>query len=371
MRKPFSHPVSYAQHCPFAHELQRLSRDPHYAERVLASHRQYTGSEFDRTRAIGLLYLDCLEPFTTNGLLPEGPDTNLWIMQEHSTAQMYTLFCGAGRMIFEFSEDLTEAFLRSDLGEAHVSDIRLPYPALYLRFNSTEPILFDGRRALDGCYVFLGKDSRFIGLMLAGVRQDTWPDIGDIGYQASIDLSNPNSLLSDAVAQAYELQMRQFAEMDEQAARERGIQSENIEKPQERLFAKAHESMMELLRLVGNALLFLSAYPDEVEEGWTEGAPRELVEITERGRPKQRRETFDELWQMGYTKVRYCGRSSQMHTQQLDAPTPGKLSRHWRRGHWRRQPHGPGLRERKLIWIRPVLVGSGPETAPGHVYEVR
>jgi hypothetical protein len=32
---------------------------------------------------------------------------------------------------------------------------------------------------------------------------------------------------------------------------------------------------------------------------------------------------------------------------------------HWRRGHFRRQPCGPGFSERKTIWLEPVLVGAG------------
>lgn len=31
---------------------------------------------------------------------------------------------------------------------------------------------------------------------------------------------------------------------------------------------------------------------------------------------------------------------------------------HWRRGHWRQQPHGRGRAERKLLWIDPILIGS-------------
>ena len=38
-------------------------------------------------------------------------------------------------------------------------------------------------------------------------------------------------------------------------------------------------------------------------------------------------------------------------------------SPHWRRAHWRRQPFGKGLRERRLIWILPMHIGKlSPET---------
>lgn len=38
-----------------------------------------------------------------------------------------------------------------------------------------------------------------------------------------------------------------------------------------------------------------------------------------------------------------------------------------RRGHWRRQPYGPGRSLRKRIWIKPTPVGAGPRLT--HIYE--
>lgn len=35
-----------------------------------------------------------------------------------------------------------------------------------------------------------------------------------------------------------------------------------------------------------------------------------------------------------------------------------KVRRHWRRGHFRNQPHGPGRAMRKSVWIRPYMAGS-------------
>lgn len=32
---------------------------------------------------------------------------------------------------------------------------------------------------------------------------------------------------------------------------------------------------------------------------------------------------------------------------------------HWRKGHWRRQPVGPGRSERKLVWVKPSFIGKG------------
>jgi hypothetical protein len=41
-------------------------------------------------------------------------------------------------------------------------------------------------------------------------------------------------------------------------------------------------------------------------------------------------------------------------------PTPGTPKKpHWRRGHWRQQPVGPGRAHREYRWIRPVLINAG------------
>lgn len=36
----------------------------------------------------------------------------------------------------------------------------------------------------------------------------------------------------------------------------------------------------------------------------------------------------------------------------------GTVRMHWRRGHFRSQPFGPGLSDRKIIWIEPTLIGG-------------
>lgn len=48
-------------------------------------------------------------------------------------------------------------------------------------------------------------------------------------------------------------------------------------------------------------------------------------------------------------------------------PTGREVVPHWRRGHWRNQPHGPGLSLTRLTFIRPVLVRA--DRAVGDVGE--
>lgn len=48
-----------------------------------------------------------------------------------------------------------------------------------------------------------------------------------------------------------------------------------------------------------------------------------------------------------------------------------ELVPHWRRGHWRRQAYGAGMLERRLLWIRPVLMRlDRGDAIQGNVYVV-
>jgi len=88
-------------------------------------------------------------------------------------------------------------------------------------------------------------------------------------------------------------------------------------------------------------LVVLNTRPNLVERGHCV-RPQRL----KRGRVKHR-----ELWSPNLIGWRYQVKRS--GTQIHASP---RL--HWRRGHLRNQPFGPGRRQRRLVWIEPVLVGA-------------
>lgn len=320
--------------------------------------------------------LSCLNeiaPLEENGVLPKTEEANLWIHQEPHDAQIYTMFCGSGRMIFNFSDELTEAFNHSDIGEAAVKDIKLPFQTFYLKFNfKSAPIFYNGR-PFDGAYIFQGKGAQFIGLLLVSSSDKAWPDILDLGIHSTFDTTHGNKLLSVALDEAFSSKIKQFEEMDIQAAESHGIKAENIDHPQEDFFIKGHEIVKSLFNLIGNALLYLSIYPNDVELKWPLNAPKSLVAKTESTKPKERRTAHDELWAQGYAKIRFCKiemPEGSNISSSYETSEGKKIAKHWRRGHWRNQPYGLGLRERKLMWIKPCLVGSVEKLKKGREYQV-
>ena len=107
--------------------------------------------------------------------------------------------------------------------------------------------------------------------------------------------------------------------------------------------------------ILANALCYLTAYPQDSQERWTAKAPPKLTQQTGEGSAAQKRSALSKLWALGHTRVQVLGEEFEHQAQSGQG-----VAAHWRRGHWRRQAHGPSLSLRKLLWIRPTRVlGEG------------
>jgi hypothetical protein len=94
-------------------------------------------------------------------------------------------------------------------------------------------------------------------------------------------------------------------------------------------------------------LLFLSAFP----EGY---APETIL---------RKPSTKGQRRIPGLLAARFVGKSQirpdrtgQHHV--AAAPTGRTNAAHWVAGYWKRQPCGPGMQERRLLWIRPYPTGD-------------
>jgi hypothetical protein len=61
------------------------------------------------------------------------------------------------------------------------------------------------------------------------------------------------------------------------------------------------------LHLAVNALLYLTAYPEDGKEVWPAGTPPALLAKTKTAASRERSRALSQLWELGYTKVRMCG----------------------------------------------------------------
>lgn len=111
------------------------------------------------------------------------------------------------------------------------------------------------------------------------------------------------------------------------------------------------EFLRQIKRFVFNALLFTGQMPVEYEPG---EVIRPLREKGGRIRSEIRKARF-----LGKELYRPQTRTDAGHSHE---PTGRKLPGHWRAGHWKRQPFGPGRSQRRLQWIQPYKT-FGPEDA--------
>jgi hypothetical protein len=127
----------------------------------------------------------------------------------------------------------------------------------------------------------------------------------------------------------------------------------------------------EALRLVANTLLFLSSDHAEITDRYPAEAPANLVrKATAAGTPREQARADSKLWSLGFRRVKFIGDAIQKEMAEKRARGE-LLHAHWRRGHWRQQPHGPNLAMRKVIWIKPTIVRADlGEPVPSRIYDV-
>lgn len=107
--------------------------------------------------------------------------------------------------------------------------------------------------------------------------------------------------------------------------------------------------LKKIIALAAHLLLAMNAVPEQIE------APH--IQWPERERVRARTPEIDWVWH-----PQFLGRTYQWQRERADhGGTHASPRLHPRRGHWRYQPHGPGRKEKKVIWIRPMLIGAKPE----------
>ncbi|MHB0927277.1 MAG: hypothetical protein ACYC1F_12335 [Gallionellaceae bacterium] len=303
------------------------------------------------------------------------PESLHVLMSDSSMAMHYLAFVGAGRNIFHFGDGLTQAFRRTDVTDFVLGEIVLPYPTVYLSFGAQadlEPFGDDAK--IDGAYV-TDNSGHCIQILLTTRGQPSdkpWFNRWEKYYYLSLRKTD----LSMTVVEACEAALKEEIEQSlagvakhEVKAAEMGVKSRAHQTAIERVaeYQSAFPVFMESLKLVINGLAYLAHYRDDIEKRWVDGTPPAMIEKIERATTyKEKQRVVSKLLSMGYTIVNLCGMEFEKTREAHGVGS--EMSAHWRRGHWRIQPHGPGRTLRKRVWIMPVLVRSDLELKAGHIY---
>jgi len=305
----------------------------------------------------------------------DDPEASACAMNEAKLADHLARFFDSGQVLFHIAEPLRDAFRTSDLGDACVDDIKFPFPCLYVHLGRDLGLTFnDGRALLEGAFLERRDNDTSLSVTLVGELADPpahWGQRGMESFSFFLLDSGPDGSggsLKKPLLQAIEERLMAQAQdpndvkelsdwssfsAEEKADIQRTWAKHSLERE---LHMKNLQVTKECMQLVANALLYLSQYPEDVEEGWQDGTPKGYRDKFERQDTKARAKTLSRAEHEGFTRIRKVGKLFEIEQakEQGDSPSP-----HLRRAHWRRQAYGPKQSLRRLVWIRAARVLGG------------
>ncbi|WP_432263315.1 hypothetical protein [Cupriavidus sp. TMH.W2] len=318
----------------------------------------------------------------------------------HDVLAGFALYVAAGRQIFDIPPQLSAMFRQSDVDDIAVDEIKLPYPSIYLHFGVQDDLdLGDGWKA-EGAYI---TETRIEGVRKAlMINVVAAPPSFDeyVAFDRNIEpcytqsISEERSKMPLAIAveavlaeKIEELKRERDTIETQEVLRERAkpmgiakdtvlvsVTQRNAKEELERLQPK-HDAYLVMLRLIVNALCYITAYPKDIEEVWPSSIPSYRLSELKRAKNNQdRKRARSKLEAAGFSAVHLCGSAlaMQIEKQQQIGVAKGTVSTHWVRGHWKRQAYGEGFSLRKIIWRMPYLVKAHESDTkgdpPGHIY---
>lgn len=329
------------------------------------------------------------------------PMPSLMFDAEEALSSAYGRFVQCGRQIMDFPPQLTEMLANTDIDDIPLQSIKIPYNSVYIHFGEQVALEIEPGWRVDGAYVESRGDAGDIKFTVTALPTDhawsrDWYVVPEPEYTQdfieafrTMDLATAvDTVLADRIAALQERsEKRGGGGITDQARNilgERGVDvspelnildvSTDSAIKREAATWRRYPIYKNALRLVVNALCYVTAYPDDVATVWPDGAPQSLVQKAIGGQGKERLRATSKLASLGYVPVHICGQ----HIVEQRAAALGatsshhtSLATHWRRGHWRNQAHGQGRVLRKMIWLMPTLVGAPAEVpAAGHLYLV-
>jgi hypothetical protein len=285
----------------------------------------------------------------------EGMEAILWSQWSLLEAQIYC-----------FNEHLIEAFKNSSALELSIDNLKFPFENSYFHFGTQmEMPLHDGILFVEGAYVLFNEIS--LRITLCGTWKEelenkplpAWYERGRECYDLRIPSSNYSLPLGRAIDNALVTVIEDLKKSENELIINK---VPFVESGSSHSFIEAHnknqESYRKAISLITNALCYLTAYPHDDKLMWQHHSPIKLVGLAENGSQKEKIRANSKLKSLGFSIIHQVGDEfgEQIQADKQDEKSFNRRI-HWRRGHWRMQPHGPNNSLRKIIWLRPVRVG--------------
>ena len=368
-------------------ERYRISRP--FVKQAVSLYRNLTGiTTISNSDTLNAMYSMLREYYNYElSLLPfeQRPNNIQNLVNQHSLTMHYSVWSCHGKQIFHFGDEITQQFRHTDIDQIQIGLIKFPYNAFYMSFGIQNDLpIGNNQNFVDGAYISV-ISNELIQIVLTTNTISTrkklssdWAIIRDRYYFLTLSLKEPSQTISDILEKSLENDLAKSKESLEKVQKTINVNGIEIKsRRRENIKIELDELLDgfpvcgEALKLIINGLCYLSAYPDDVELRWSDDTPKPLLDkINSATKTKEVQRTTSKLTSMGYTKINYCGKSFEIKPS-LVLGGNNELRTHWRRGHWRNQPHGLNLSQRKIIWIMPVMVKKeklDSTEESGHIY---
>lgn len=292
----------------------------------------------------------------------------------------------AGAQCFLLNGDAEQLMAKTDIAAIAMTDLKLPYDALYLTFENKVQMVLDGEQVfLEGAY--LSGSTAQIDVHMVFQRTDAPVEtIADLCPSVMITLPRRADMTLDAAileaieTGGYDLECAAVNEAtpdDLDAAEAHGISIVPIDETSQTKLARRNErvfdTMIEALTVIANSMMLMTAAPDEITvlEAWAElskDVAHQLKSPSAKGRERGRKAAQREN-AMPVRIISLSAAAKQRLSEALATVRKSPAEAYWRRGHWRMQAYGKGRALRKWTWIEAVLCnGDADLRRAGSVY---
>lgn len=309
----------------------------------------------------------------------------------------WTLWNRMGRNIFSFSKDLLLMLEKTDVDDISFDMFNLPYDNFYLSLRSLGIYANDNEKnPIDGVYVHLERSE-----MEATPIEEREKEMDEEYYEPEFKFliyfyfvgdfeefvkNNPDEVIFDEELKLSWNYALSFPSYEDYITVGDSIEYE-IGKFEHQVFKNFAEDenkrvkiskeyrnfVQNTIRVSINSLLYLSQPKEQLitEQKYPKDLPFNFNRKLRFAKTdKQKKKIKKKINETGFSKILYFGNTSKKNIYEFNESH--RKSLHWRRGHWRKQPFGKGLKKNRMIWIKPVLINKTDEDIlpKGHVYIV-
>lgn len=300
-------------------------------------------------------------------------------LKEVSLAFYYGAFCAAGKQIFAFSNGLGEMLVNTSAQDIPIKCIKSPYESYFIQFHS--PVYW-GKNEIVGAYIIDNELISSLQVCLVLKPNDItkhWMSSPAGYFFVPLDRKQEDANLSVLIESAIDAEVVNkwnHATKSMPLPPDAGV----IDQRSQRALRESMDlnsgkaAIHKALSYVANCLCYLSSSEIESETDYPSDVSQSLLDkVKHATKPKEISKAKSQLAQHGFLPITYVGKKIGLKRSD-DILKHNAAKEHWRRGHWRNQVHGEGRAERKLIWIKPTLVGYSDNAegqgSEGRVYRV-